>query len=86
MGESNNHARNVELADLSAIMRIDSGRKVLARILRTAGLNTTTFVQDNPDETIRRSIRRDLGVWLAKEIKEAEPDLYYTLLKEIDNG
>lgn len=86
MAESNNHARSVELADLSAIMRTDSGRKVLARILRATGVDETTYVKGDQDETVRRSVRRDLGVWLTRELKEADEQFYYTLLKELDNG
>lgn len=86
MSESNNHARTVELSDLSAIMRTDSGRKVLARILRATGFNDLVYVKGDHDETIRRAVKRDFGMWLSKELKEADEHLYHILLKEIDNG
>lgn len=83
---SKDHARKVEIAEISVIMGMESGRNVLARILRTAGVFESTYVKDNPDETIRRSIRRDFGLWLERELKEAAPREYNTLLKEIHNG
>lgn len=86
MAESKNHAREVELADLSAIMKTSGGRSVLARILQASGLFETTFVSGKPDETMKKSVRRDFGVWLERELKEASADYYHTLLKEIDNG
>ena len=85
MTESKDHARKVEIADLSAIMKTESGRNVLARILLQCGLYDTTYVKGSQEETVRRSIRRDLGVWLEREIKEAAPGEYFTLLKELED-
>ncbi len=84
--ESKNHARAVEIAEISAIMKTAGGRNTMARILQTAGVFDSTYVKDNPDETIRRSIRRDFGLWLERELKEAAPGEYFTLLKEMNDG
>ena len=84
--ESKDHARKVEIAEISAIMKMSSGRNVMARILRDAGVFNSTYVKDNPEETIRRSIRRDFGLQLAQHLEEAAPGEYFTLLKEMKNA
>lgn len=81
-----NEQRTIELAEIDATMKTASGRNVLSRILVASGLYDSTFVKDNVNETMRRSIRRDFGVWLESEIKQASPGLYFTLLKELENG
>lgn len=83
---SNNHARNVELAEISAIMRTEGGRNVIRRILQLAGVFSPTYVKDNPEETIRRSVRRDFGLQIEAQIKEAAPGEYFTLLKEMEDA
>lgn len=85
MTESNNDARKVEVADISFIMGTTAGRNFVARVLKSTGINEATYVRDNPEETIRRSIRRDFGVQLARDIKEAAPGEYITLLKEMND-
>lgn len=77
--------RSVEIAEIAATMQSSSGRNVLSRILIQSGLYDSTFVKDNTSETLRRSIRRDFGLWLEQEIKTAAPDFYFTLLKEIED-
>lgn len=86
MAESKDHARNVELLDISGIMKTESGRKVMARILQAAGTFSPTYHQD-PHRCAQLSARRDLGLWLVDELKEAAPAQYLTLLKEeMNNG
>lgn len=86
MTESKDHARKVEIAEIAAIMKTTGGRNFMARVLQTAGTFDSTYVKDSPDETIRKSIRRDFGLWLQREIQEAAPGEYFILLKEMNDG
>lgn len=77
-------SRKIEIAELWSIMQTEGGRNFIARILKTAGVFSSTYVPGKPDETMRRSIKRDFGLWIEREVKEAAPEFYITLIREIN--
>jgi hypothetical protein len=73
--------RNIEIADISVIMSTKGGRKFIRRVLDYSGVFCDTFDSDT-HEHAKNAGRRQVGLWLINEIKEAAPDEYITLIKE----
>lgn len=57
----------------------------MGRILTEAGVFAPTYVKGDLDETVRRSVRRDFGLWIERELKEAAPGEYAIMLKELED-
>jgi len=82
--ESNNHANNIELAELESIMKTPSGRAVLFRILGTTGYFQDSFHTDT-NMMIRKTCMRSVGVRLVDQMMQCNDQLFYLMLSENDN-
>lgn len=76
-----NEKREVELSDLSAIMSTDAGRNVLLRILEHSGYFTSSYSQDQREHAFNEG-RREEGLWLIQEMKQADSRHLMNILKE----
>jgi hypothetical protein len=73
--------RRIEIADISVIMSTKGGRKFINRVLDQCGLFSDTFHTD-PHDHAKNAGRRQIGLWLVNELKEASTGEYITLIKE----
>lgn len=80
-----NKTRALELHSIAEIMRTENGRHFMWRCLQQSGTFTTTF---NSDPTIHmmNTGKREYGLWLDAEIRQAAPDYYMIMLKEHINA
>lgn len=67
---SKDRAESVETAEIAAILKTDSGRKVILRVLNSTGYFSNTFDHD-PIKHAYNAGRRSIGVALVAEIKAA---------------
>lgn len=74
-------ARKIEIADISVIMSTKGGRKFINRVLDQCGVFSDTFDSDT-HEHAKNAGRRQIGLWLTNELKEAAPGEFITLMKE----
>jgi hypothetical protein len=76
--------RALDLGVLRTVMHTPAGRRVLFRIIdEIAGLSSVSFTGNS--ETFYREGRRSVGVDLMREIQEACPQDYMTMLVEANN-
>lgn len=75
----------IEIQDLTSIMSLESGRNVINRILDYTNIDDDIFDAD-PATHARNAGRREIGVWLRNELKNAAPDRYLQMMKEQING
>ena len=85
MSDNSTDQRKIEVAELTHVMSSASGRNTMHRMLKYTGVDDDTF---NPDthEHARNSGRREVGLWLRDELKEACIDNYFIMLKENKDG
>lgn len=81
MSYDKDDSRAIEIADISVIMSTRGGRKFMNRLMNQCGVFNDTFETDTHDHA-RNAGRRQIGLWLVREIQEASPGEYITLLKE----
>ena len=67
-----NDARSIEISDTMAVMSTRGGRAMISRILDRSGVFRDTFDID-PHVHAQNAGRRQLGLWLLNEIKDAAP-------------
>ena len=77
--------RAAELLAISNVMSSEGGRDFIWRCLQTTGYLYSTFDRDSLIHAYNAG-KRDSGLWLEAEIKEASPDLYLKMLKEHLDG
>ena len=78
--------RKIELAEMANVMRTGDGRRVIARMLKTFGVQSSTFNAD-PHLHSYQAGRRDAGLHIEAEAREADLPLYLKLITEMnDNG
>jgi hypothetical protein len=70
-----------ELDELRELLKTSGGRWFLRRLLERCGLFKTTSGYD-PYKMAIASGERDVGLWIIKEINEANPDAYLSLVRE----
>lgn len=75
--------RDVELAEIAAIMRSDSGQSLICRILERTGYFSDTFSEE-PLEHAYNAGQRSVGLWLVNELKEAD-SLVSVLRRKFEN-
>jgi len=73
--------RELEKLEIQRIMSTEGGRAFMFRILTQAGTYDTTFDSD-PYIHARNSGRRENGLWLDNELREATHPNYLRMLKE----
>lgn len=77
--------RKIEIAEVDQVMKLESGRNTMYRLLQMTGVDENMF---NPDthEHARNAGRREVGLWLREELKMAGLDNYFRMLKENDDN
>ena len=75
----------LELARYEEAMKHKPTRMVLVNLIKESGLLDRVFNTD-PMQHAHNEGRRDLGAWLAAELKESNKELYYKILEECDNA
>lgn len=78
-------ARKIELAEFASIMGDTSGRKVLRRILEVSGAETDSFSAD-PYVHARNAGKREVGLWLKRELEAADLGRYIRMMTENEDG
>jgi len=73
--------RDQELLELKALMEQEQFRRFILRIMGETGLGSSGFDAD-PLEHARKAGRRQVGHWVADEVKEATKNGYLKMIKE----
>lgn len=73
--------REREISDLQKVLRVPEGRRLILRILSEAGVVRASFSL-NSMQTAFNEGKRDIGVWLLKDLDEAEPMAFSQMLRE----
>lgn len=81
MAEKQSDKRTLEILEISTIMSTSSGRNVMNRILRSTGVDTTTFDRDERIHVYNEG-RRSIGIELRAELMNAAPGEYMMMIKE----
>ena len=76
-----NDKRKLELAQLQGIMRQDAGRALLCRQLEHSGFFDSTWNLDARQHAFNEG-RRSEGLWLFRELQEADPELAKLIVSE----
>ena len=85
MSDNETEQRNIEIAELTQVMKTTSGRNTMNRLLQFSGVDNNTFNKDT-HEHARSAGRREVGIWLRDELKMACRDNYFLMLKENEDG
>lgn len=83
MSDRNKRAKNLrdtELNDMRHILQTEQGRRFLSRMLEYSGLRECNFTGNST--VYFNEGKRGFGVWLEKEIKEADINMYLSMIKE----
>lgn len=78
----NGDQKSIEIAEISAIMSSQSGRKVLFRILEMSGLDYPTFSPDPISHAYNAGAREKVGIPLREMLRNAAPGEYLQMIKE----
>lgn len=73
--------RNIEIAEITAMMSTEGGRNFVRRILEYSGVFNETFDLDAHKHAYNAG-RRKVGLYLIDELQSAVPDKYIQLLRE----
>lgn len=73
--------RKIEIANIAAIMSTKGGREFINRVLNQCGVFSDGFSPDT-HEHAKNAGRRQIGLWLTNELKEAAPGEYLILIRE----
>jgi len=78
--------RDNELEEVRQLLRTPYGRKFLWRVISECGVFKTLSYDEELGMAIK-SGRRDIGLWLLREIDEADKNGYLKLIQEdLNNG
>lgn len=75
-----------EAVDLQTLMGEAWGRRIVYRMLDTAGVYTMSYVEGDPHHTSFNEGRRNMGNWLLSQLLALAPDEYGQMLKEHSNA
>lgn len=81
MSGSNIDARSVEIAEIAGIMKTEGGRRFMLRTLVGTGYFGNTFDLD-PIKHAFNAGRRQTGITLVEELRDATPGEFELMLKE----
>lgn len=73
--------RDREIDDLQRILRLPYGRRFVLRVLSEAGLFRASFTL-NSMQTAFNEGKRDNGLWLMRDVDEAEPSAFSQMSRE----
>lgn len=85
MAEEEKRSKVSEDLVIESIMRTEHGRKWMWRQLQSRGVFENMFDRD-PIKMAYNAGRRDSGVSLNREVKEAAPGYYVKMIEENING
>ena len=77
----NTDNRAIEIAEITAMMSTEGGRRFIARILDSTGVFISTFDLDTHKHAYNAG-KRQVGLSLVAELEQACPDKYLQLLEE----
>ena len=77
--------RDSELSDLTNMMAREDSRRVLVRVLQVSGVIESSYDED-PSKMVLSEGRRDIGLWLLQELKEADAESAARLIGEVMNN
>ena len=77
--------RQLELDQMKQVMSTATGRKVLYRALREAGVFRLSYAGSTND-TMFNEGRRNQGLYLMSEMQSASMSLYFEMMKENTNA
>ena len=80
-----NNKRDVEKEDIRSIMRLPGGRAFLWRLLSQCGVYHENLYPESPGAAQRQEGRRAMGLWVIKEIEDADPHAYARMRDEASN-
>jgi hypothetical protein len=72
-------ARDID--DLQKTLKTPEGRRLIRRILEEAGIFRASFSQ-NSMLTAFNEGKRDVGLWLIRDIDESDPNMYAQIQRE----
>lgn len=78
---NNNNERELELLTIRQLMSNENGRKFIWRCLQHTGLYGSVFNKDTNLHAFKSGLREH-GIWLEREVKDAAPETFITMLKE----
>lgn len=73
--------RNIEMAEITAMMSTEGGRRFIGRILDSTGVFNSTFDLDTHKHAYNAG-KRGVGLNLISELEQACPDKYLQLMDE----
>ncbi len=74
-----------EIAQILYVMASKDGRAFVYRYLEFCGVYQTSYSRE-PNETFFREGQRNVGLMLMKDINQAAPGSYLTMLKEAEES
>jgi hypothetical protein len=78
-------SEKLEKEDISAIIRTESGKRFLARLLDQSSFLKNVYMRDGRDHAYHEG-RRSIGEWVYAELQKVDPELPLTILKELNNA
>ena len=85
MKETPENIRELELYAVRSTMKTENGRNFMWRCLQNCCTFNDTYTMDTHQHAYNAG-QRSHGLWLERELREAAPDDYFTMLKENHNG
>ena len=85
MTDGTDNARKVELIAIDGIMSSESGRSFMMSLIEHTGVFTETFDADTHRHA-KNAGRREIGLHLVRELKEASFDKYIMMIREHEDG
>ena len=73
--------RDREIDDIKSILRLPGGRRFILRVFVETGTMNASFTLNSMTTAFNEG-KRDIGIWLLKEIDQAEPMAYSQMLRE----
>ena len=73
--------REQELDDIRSVMRMEAGRRFVARLLSESRIYQTSFAGQS-NQTIFNEGMRNMGLFVFSEVEEACPNLLLEMMQE----
>tara|TARA_R110000764_G_scaffold43889_1_gene98741 strand:+ start:3762 stop:4034 length:273 start_codon:yes stop_codon:yes gene_type:complete len=78
-----NSQRDLEIIAMAQVLSTENGRLFMWRCLQNCSVFESIYTSDATLHAFK-SGKREHGLWLAAELKEAAPESYFKMLKEND--
>ena len=87
MSDEINKAREQEIEDIKAVMRLEAGRRFMYRLLVRAGVYETSYIPGAAESnTFFREGKRNIGLWTMTELEESAPGSFLKMMEEAQNA